>query len=466
MRGRRQGPTLRKRRSPSSGKVLAFAKFNGKTISFGTWGPEADRRFDEFKAEWLANGREIPTKETVGLEELLMIQRLIDRYLRHLVDKHDSGWIENNYDRIAQAFVPLGECFGALAARDFTPLRLQDVRTTMIDAGRLCRSEINRRVREIRRGFRWAVANELIPADVWHGLSAVDGLRAGEFGTRDNPGREAVAEEVVWATLPHLSRQVGGLVELMWWTGARPSELFGMTPSSIDRSEETWTMRLAEHKTARKGRRREIVFGPQARAVLRRFLDRVPEPRPDRPLFSPRDAVEEKNERQRQSEDPTSLSAVELAYRLGVGHETPRSWVKRGCPVNEDNTYDLSAVQEWRESDDRRGAPSTRRRQGRFRRERASDPSRAPGEVYTATAFRRAIERGVVLANRDRTGRGSDPLPRWTPYQLRHAAAERIRREFGLEAVRTVLGHASATMSEVYAAVDIEASKRVAESCG
>ena len=39
----------------------------------------------------------------------------------------------------------------------------------------------------------------------------------------------------------------------------------------------------------------------------------------------------------------------------------------------------------------------------------------------------------------------------WRPNQLRHAAATRIRRQYGLEAAQVVLGHSTASTTEIYA---------------
>jgi integrase len=45
-------------------------------------------------------------------------------------------------------------------------------------------------------------------------------------------------------------------------------------------------------------------------------------------------------------------------------------------------------------------------------------------------------------------------IPHWHPHQLRHNAATRIRKEYGLDAARVVLGHRSAAVSELYAEID------------
>ena len=42
----------------------------------------------------------------------------------------------------------------------------------------------------------------------------------------------------------------------------------------------------------------------------------------------------------------------------------------------------------------------------------------------------------------------------WSPNQLRHSAATFLRKEFGIEVARIILGHSSAAVTEVYAELD------------
>ena len=42
----------------------------------------------------------------------------------------------------------------------------------------------------------------------------------------------------------------------------------------------------------------------------------------------------------------------------------------------------------------------------------------------------------------------------WHPHQLRHNPALFLRKEFGLETARIILGHRSAAITEVYAELD------------
>ncbi len=71
-------------------------------------------------------------------------------------------------------------------------------------------------------------------------------------------------------------------------------------------------------------------------------------------------------------------------------------------------------------------------------------PKRPKRDHYDAASYRRCIRRACELAG----------VPKWHPHQLRHNAATRLRRQFGIEAARVVLGHRSAAVTEIYAEVD------------
>jgi len=69
---------------------------------------------------------------------------------------------------------------------------------------------------------------------------------------------------------------------------------------------------------------------------------------------------------------------------------------------------------------------------------------RWPGPLYTSESYRRAIARACTTAG----------VPQWHPNQLRHSEATALRKEFGLEVARVVLGHRSSAVTEVYAELD------------
>ena len=409
-----QGPRLLRTRDG-----YAFGKFCGRKINFGRFDdPDAALRFDAFKARWLLNGRELSDEmlpQRAVRSGAVTLDELAEMFLAHLKHRYPAEWQRNNLDRIEKALAPARTLFGPKPAEDFKPKKLTEVRQAILNAGRLSREEINRRMTEIRRFIRWGVAQELLPGGNAEALKAVEPLRKGDYGVREGRKVRAVAREVVDATLPYLTKPLAALVELMWACGARPSELFGLRPCDIDRSNgELWIVRLEKHKTAWRGKQRELPFGPQAQAILEPFLLRPA----TRPLFRPEESVAEWERRKRER------------------RETP--------------LFDSHMARLERER-------AERARAGR---------QRELGEVYDARTFNRAIARAIAAANKDRTVQGVQPLPHWHPYMLRHSFGTRIRREYGLDAARALMGHESLSQTEDYAEIDLEQARKVAVLAG
>jgi integrase len=100
-----------------------------------------------------------------------------------------------------------------------------------------------------------------------------------------------------------------------------------------------------------------------------------------------------------------------------------------------------------------RKTPMTPSQRARVRKARRS---RNPGDHYTSMSYLRTIAVGCKRAG----------VPHWHPHQLRHNAATWLRKEFGLEVARVILGHSSAVVTEVYAEVDREKAVSVMERVG
>ena len=77
---------------------------------------------------------------------------------------------------------------------------------------------------------------------------------------------------------------------------------------------------------------------------------------------------------------------------------------------------------------------------------RVRKPKRTAGEHYTVDSYRRAIVRACEPAK----------VPAWHPHQLRHNAATFLRKEFGLDGARVILGHRSPAITDLYAELDRE----------
>ena len=97
---------------------------------------------------------------------------------------------------------------------------------------------------------------------------------------------------------------------------------------------------------------------------------------------------------------------------------------------------------------------------------RCAEPTRSPGERYTTQSYGRAvgygcqkawphpelskIQRAKLTADQKAELRHWHAEHRWSPNQLRHAAATRIRSVAGLEMARAVLGHTTMAVTETY----------------
>lgn len=298
--------------------------------------------------------------------------------------------------RIREAFVDAVRLFGSLPAGRFGALRLRETRDAMVARG-LCRTTVNDHVGRIKRAYRWAAENELIPASAYQAVECVTGLRRWRTEAREPRDIRPVQIDAVETVRPHLSRQVVAMIDLQLTTGMRPGEVVQLRPCDVDVAREPWVYEPAVHKGAWRGHTRRIMIGPSARELLGPWLDPDHE---DLPVFSPREAEKERR--------------AELRRRR------------------------RTKVQ-----------PSQRDRSRKH-------PRKLPGDSYTVHSYRRAIHRACDAAC----------IERWSPNQLRHAAATEIRRRFGLEAAKSVLGHTTTRMTEYYAERDWTEAARVAEAFG
>ena len=106
---------------------------------------------------------------------------------------------------------------------------------------------------------------------------------------------------------------------------------------------------------------------------------------------------------------------------------------------------------------------------------------RRPREVYTVKAYHYAIRRACQRAEAANIksymkAHGlavpPDPIPtqllvpHWHPHQLRHNAATWLRKEFGLDVARIILGHRSPAITEVYAELDFAKAVEVMHRVG
>jgi hypothetical protein len=182
-----------KRKIPSyrlhKARNRAVVTLDGRNHYLGPFGsPESREEYDRLIGEWLASGRHAPPAPRDKSDLGLTVDELILRYWDFATGYYvRDGQPARELDNIRDALRHLRKGYGPTPAAEFGPIALKAVRHGMVDAG-LARNTVNARVGRLRRMFKWAVAEELVPPAVLQGLQAVGGLRAGRGASRRPAG--------------------------------------------------------------------------------------------------------------------------------------------------------------------------------------------------------------------------------------------------------------------------------------
>ncbi len=278
---------------PSGQAVVTVRHAGGlrRDVYLGPYNSPASRReYARILAELAVNPTPPPPADVRAEREGLTVNEVLLAYLEH-AGRHYRGPDGDPTEEVAavkRVARHVRELYGHTPAREFGPLALKAVRRRFIDRG-WGRRSVNQQVERVRRVFKWAVAEELVPPAVHQALAAVAGLQRGRTDAREPEPVGPVDDAAVDSVLPHLNRHVRGLVEFQRLTGCRPGEACSVRRCDIDTGGAVWLYRPPRHKGSWRGKSRAIALGPKAQALLRRFFT----PSLDDYLFSPRRAVEE-----------------------------------------------------------------------------------------------------------------------------------------------------------------------------
>ena len=270
MRGLAKSLPKYRKHKPTGQAVVTLC---GKDFYLGPHGTKASKTlYDQKIAEWLAGGRSIPL-----FDDFMTLAELIAKYW-----KFAKGYYVKNGEptdelagiKIALRF--LKDLYGTLPVDQFGPLSLVAVRDRLIDAGH-SRGYVNQNIGRIKRMYKWGVAQEFAPVEVYHRINTVDGLRKGKTKARETAPVLPVDDATVDKTIKVVVNPVvADMIKIQRLTGCRPGELMGMRPKDIDRSstEGVWLYYPESHKMEHKGRARTIVIGPRAQTILAKYLFR------------------------------------------------------------------------------------------------------------------------------------------------------------------------------------------------
>ena len=306
-------------------------------------------------------------------------------------------------DTLRYAVKPLLRLFGNQNVAAFKPSELKALRRHMIEDG-LGRSTINMRITMLKAMFLWGVEEERVHPDVASAIRAVKNLGRRSAGVKQPRRVQPVPNEDVEAVLKHVSRPVAAMIQVQRLTGMRPGEVVTMRGADIDTTTAEGQPGWEYRPQSHKNqwRHHERVIPIGPKA--RHILEPFLRGRPSASfLFSPKEA--EKDRRSKMRAERASKEPPSQAARRKKARLHPKS--------------------------------------------RVSDR-------YDVHSYRRAIQRACVKAE----------VPPWTPHQLRHSAATEIRRLYGVEASRTVLGHSSLDATAIYAQPSLDKARSVMEEIG
>ncbi len=259
-------PKYRLQRASGQAVVTLY----GQDFYLGPWRSKASKvEYDRLVGEWIAAGR--PPVPPAKLTDITIVELSV-AYRRFATTYYQkNGRPTDTIYQVRRATELLCEKYGRMPARDFGPLSFKAFQADLIHR-RFSRRSINHFSSTVRRMFRWAVSEELIPVSVLQALQATPNVRKHRSGAKECPPVHPVEAAVVEATLPYLPKVVADMVRFQQLTGARPSEVCTLRPCDVDITGEVWRYIPSEHKTEHHNLKRVIFIGPRAQDVLRPYL--------------------------------------------------------------------------------------------------------------------------------------------------------------------------------------------------
>jgi integrase len=377
----------------------------GKTYYLGPYNsPESRAEYGRLIGEWSANSATVtPTPaKPATAPNDAYVSQLRLAYFRHA----ETYYVKNG---LQTSEVDVIRMAMRVLKADYDHTLAKDFGPLALDACRrkliaqgLARSSVNKLIGVIRMMFKWGASREMIPGSVPAALATLAGLRKGRSAAIEPEPIGPVADDVVEKSLVHMVAPVAAMVRLQALTGMRPGEVVIMRTRDLNTKPAIWEFRPSSFKT-------------------------------------------EHHEAER----------GRVIYIGPQAQDVLRPWLNLDL-----DSYLFNPAQSVAEINaarrDERKTPLYPSHSARYEREKKARGRRSDRGCYSVTSYRKAIERACDKAE----------VPVFTPNQLRHSLATRLRREFGLEATGAVLGHSDLSTSQIYAQKDAALASKVMGKIG
>lgn len=379
---------------------LAVVTIDGHDHYLGPFGTPASRqKYAAIIRAWSKRqeGDQPATDEPLTPHEHPSVSEVILGFLKHVQayykpnhgENKEAGCIADALEVLRRFHSEDGQLveYGRTDADAFRPKDLLRVREAMVRRD-WSRNYINSQINRIKRMFAWAVIEDMVPGSVHHALLTVRGLRKGAGGVRETKKVCPVPIPHFKAVLARAHPMLRAMLNFAYRTGARPGEVCALKPCYLDMAGKVWVYNVP----------------PEA--------------------------------------NKTDVHGIERKVYIGPrARKILRPWLRDLAP----HEFVFSPI---RAEKIRRAEQRARRKTPLYpshikhqAQKQKQSPLRAKGNQYVPSAFRRAVKRLCRSAK----------VAEWTPNRLRHNAATRFRKKFGIEVARILLGHRKLNTTEIYA---------------
>ncbi len=225
--------------------------------------------------EWKPRRRE--AGKTAGGYSVKDLAKDYHAYAQGIYKK--NGKKTTHLGQVKRAMEQLAEMYGTVPASELTGPMVAKLRDAILSLGHYRDKKItvgtgNGRLVIWKQAYKWAREKELVNAVSMADVLAVAPLKVGRCAARVTAAVMPVSREDVDKTLAVCGQGIKDMVELQWLTGMRPGEVCNLRPCDVNRIKAVWIYCPHTHKTEHKDKTRRIAIGPQAQAILARYMTR------------------------------------------------------------------------------------------------------------------------------------------------------------------------------------------------
>ena len=144
--------------------------------------PESRARYFELVQEYNANGKIAADTPTHQKEQAITVRTVTGEYREWIKELYANSYKERK--RREGICTTLEDEYGHLAAKDFGPRKLAELRELFIASGN-SREYVNRLIRQTKSIFKHAISRELIDVDVLARLDTLEPRKRGHTNARE-----------------------------------------------------------------------------------------------------------------------------------------------------------------------------------------------------------------------------------------------------------------------------------------